>query len=728
MLHSSAGSVASHAGVPLYNIRELNLASVAQRSSNDHIVVVLPKPDAAAVGSGLRHRAIDILQILALVAMIILMTTSMHVFLYIAFALQCVTAVLSFHTHIIMARWISRMHHILSATLPNGEAPGRHLDFISLQTMCTFVAEHLLRLQQKNTSNQRKSELAAFFSHELRLPFSVMEHTLDLLQREMSSSDPVDCSTHVQRMVDESKGISRTLNQMLLVQMIEDGRSIQDVENVDVIGMVTDLLNAYRLAGEEKSIHIAERLANLNEIATAHCSTMNPALGIPYSAKSAPASSLTSAVNDSAHPYHYVNQAFIRCDGWQIKQIISHLLGNSVKHCRAKSNIHVQLDFQNFVVCTAVVMSTKQKAYKQIGEVDVVVQIADNGPGISAARQQTLFQHIDKKSGWGLYVCDQLIKANSGKIVCSSSNANGTTMTVIFRAPVDLVRVKRRDRSLPSALISSTLVSQSRVDNASSASASLSSAHTVKLSPLPPRHIDHSALYLDRVYVNLADSAKNWPIVNASQPQSSAALDAPMEKLPGSTVSPVVIPSRRLMAPISIAAASVSSLSSSPSSAASAIGTTKAQGEVIISAISPSATQFRVMFVDDCPHTRKLWYETLTRKGYFVQLASNGWECITLFGLNAKGTFTRKAVCSPQNIGAIIMDGSMPLMDGFQACKTLALANINVPTVALTGNIAPEQVKILLDVGVQQVFDKAGPREAVFAWLREVGSSVSTHA
>jgi hypothetical protein len=94
-------------------------------------------------------------------------------------------------------------------------------------------------------------------------------------------------------------------------------------------------------------------------------------------------------------------------------------------------------------------------------------------------------------------------------------------MTVTIRVPVDLVRV-RRDPSQWHIALSSISEPTPHPKGVSSSS------------PLLRRHVDHSASYIERVYVNLANSATNWPVTEQAQ-LSSIALAASSEMKPHST-------------------------------------------------------------------------------------------------------------------------------------------------------------------------------------------------
>jgi len=90
----------------------------------------------------------------------------------------------------------------------------------------------------------------------------------------------------------------------------------------------------------------------------------------------------------------------------------------------------------------------------------------------------------------------------------------------------------------------------------------------------------------------------------------------------------------------------------------------------------------RVLLVDDYPDAREMYAEYLEYAGYRVAMAANGADAV------------EKALSERPN--AILMDLSMPLMDGYEATRILKAdeRTREIPVLALSGQvIGSEPVK-----------------------------------
>ena len=78
----------------------------------------------------------------------------------------------------------------------------------------------------------------------------------------------------------------------------------------------------------------------------------------------------------------------------------------------------------------------------------------------------------------------------------------------------------------------------------------------------------------------------------------------------------------------------------------------------------------RILIVDDDPEIRELLEFDISSSGYFVDTTADGME-----GLN-------KALNNKYDL--ILLDVMMPKMNGFDVCKNIRQAKINVPILMLT--------------------------------------------
>ncbi|HEY4369454.1 MAG TPA: ATP-binding protein [Steroidobacteraceae bacterium] len=114
------------------------------------------------------------------------------------------------------------------------------------------------------------------------------------------------------------------------------------------------------------------------------------------------------------------DQVVVACDRERILQVLTNLLGNSIKFCRAEDRITVSAS-----------------------QVDEGVQIAvsDSGPGIASSDLPLVFdaywsstQNRSKGTGLGLYITKRIIEAHGSRIWIQSELGVGTT--VFFTLPL----------------------------------------------------------------------------------------------------------------------------------------------------------------------------------------------------------------------------------------------------------------------------------------------------
>ncbi|WP_439147275.1 ATP-binding protein [Vibrio sp.] len=105
-------------------------------------------------------------------------------------------------------------------------------------------------------------------------------------------------------------------------------------------------------------------------------------------------------------------------------------------------------------------------------------------------------------------------------------------------------------------------------------------------------------------------------------------------------------------------------------------------------------SRYSVLVVEDNPTNQMVIKLILTRQGHEVFIASNGEEAI--------GFIERDC----NSIDIILMDVSMPVMDGLTTTKYMREANIQTPIVALTAHTSVEDRFSCLDVGMNDFVTK----------------------
>ncbi len=106
--------------------------------------------------------------------------------------------------------------------------------------------------------------------------------------------------------------------------------------------------------------------------------------------------------------------------------------------------------------------------------------------------------------------------------------------------------------------------------------------------------------------------------------------------------------------------------------------------------------KLRILCVDDHPANLRILYILLAENNLDVDVAMSGEEAI-------------KLCASQRRYDAILMDIMMPGINGVEACieiKKLDTPNAKIPIIAVTANVAPENIAVYLDSGMQSVVSK----------------------
>ncbi len=112
--------------------------------------------------------------------------------------------------------------------------------------------------------------------------------------------------------------------------------------------------------------------------------------------------------------------------------------------------------------------------------------------------------------------------------------------------------------------------------------------------------------------------------------------------------------------------------------------------------LNPSPNRLRILCVDDHPANLRILYILLAENDLDVDVAMSGEEAV-------------KLCASQRRYDAILMDIMMPGINGVEACieiKKLDTPNANIPIIAVTANVAPENIALYLDSGMQAVVSK----------------------
>ncbi|MEG1700338.1 MAG: response regulator [Alistipes sp.] len=107
--------------------------------------------------------------------------------------------------------------------------------------------------------------------------------------------------------------------------------------------------------------------------------------------------------------------------------------------------------------------------------------------------------------------------------------------------------------------------------------------------------------------------------------------------------------------------------------------------------LEPTAPRFRILVAEDNPSNYKL-VEVLLRRDYELMHAWDGAEAVELF--------------RTQGADLILMDISMPVMDGYEALRQIRILSADIPVIALTACAFEADRQHIADAGFTECMAK----------------------
>ncbi len=234
-------------------------------------------------------------------------------------------------------------------------------------------------------ANKIKTEFLANVSHELRTPLNSIIGFADLLA---DWSDERTCR-YGKNIRSSAKHLLGMINDLLHLARIEAGKAEVQPARVSVSDICQTLLALMKPLADEKQLQMTAALES--------------------------------------------DLPFITTDPGKLQQILYNLLSNAVKFTPAGGKIVL-----------AAKPSVHQRAGKEVRE--VAVAVADNGPGISEADQQHIFEKFYQAdrtltreaagTGLGLAIARELAELLGGRLELNSAPGHGAEFTVFL--PVDV--------------------------------------------------------------------------------------------------------------------------------------------------------------------------------------------------------------------------------------------------------------------------------------------------
>jgi len=122
----------------------------------------------------------------------------------------------------------------------------------------------------------------------------------------------------------------------------------------------------------------------------------------------------------------------------------------------------------------------------------------------------------------------------------------------------------------------------------------------------------------------------------------------------------------------------------------------------------PAGNGELILVVDDEAMIREIARATLERFGYEVVTAKNGKEALDIL---SGGEMT---------VSIVITDLAMPVMDGSQLVRNIREADQNIPILAMSGFVEPDQAADMRSMGVDTILDKPFTAEVLLTAIKKL--------
>ena len=505
----------------------------------------------------------------------------------------------------------------------------------------------------------------AFMAHELRTPLSAIIGLADLLRDSQLSDDQRDM---IDIMGRSARALVEIVNGVLDLEKLQAGKLQLERRTFSPGDCVEDCVSLLAASAAQKRVDLAFFI-------------------------------------DESVP------SLIQGDDVRLRQTMINLLGNALK----------------FTEVGQVVVSVTATPWAA-GRCELRFAVADSGPGIPVEQQSAIFEPYAQAdvstsrrfggTGLGLPITKRLVTLMGGRLWIESEIGMGSTFHFTLPAELDTlagVRARGRDAGLAGRRL--LVVEDNPV------------VGELLVAELQRWDVDATLVAdLPRAVTALSNDTFSLALIDGEIPGVTArAVALALRSLPGQSGLPLVLMTslggrsegteRSLDArdgrfaayvtkpvrPARLHDALIQALAGGRADAAAAPASAPAPQprtpELRLSGI-------RVLVTDDDPGVRTALARSLTNAGAEVRTAENGTGALS--------------VAREWNADTILLDASMPGLDGFEVCRRLKAdpATRLIPVIIITGLDTTDDRRRVLEAGADGIIPKPFDREELFARVR----------
>lgn len=233
----------------------------------------------------------------------------------------------------------------------------------------------------KNLARQRrlaelKNEFISNITHELKTPIATVGVAIEAMKNFNAMDNPERTREYLDISQHELNRLSLLVDKVLKLSMFEKQGIELKPEQLNLFGLVTEVMESLRLQLEKNKVQV---------------------------------------------DVQYTGNMVVRGDKLHLQSVVFNLIDNAIKYGKTADQAIIQVSLQE-------------------AEESVILEVADNGPGIPEAYQDKIFDkffrvphgetHNAKGYGLGLNYVAQVVKQHQGTIAVSSAEGKGTRFTI----------------------------------------------------------------------------------------------------------------------------------------------------------------------------------------------------------------------------------------------------------------------------------------------------------